>query len=139
MAKEKNRNRAYHDVVGRPGATAAAACWLLSRGKVVKIEGDPEHPMNRGRLCARCLAITQYVYNKDRITSPMLRVGERGENKWKAISWEEAYDYIVEKMTAIKEKYGAESVVFPMGTGRDVGAWICMLAYAYGSPMSASP
>jgi anaerobic selenocysteine-containing dehydrogenase len=61
-------------------------------------------------------------------------VGERGENKWQEISWDEAFDIIEEKMGEIREKFGPESVIFSMGTGRDIGAWICMLAYAYGSP-----
>jgi anaerobic selenocysteine-containing dehydrogenase len=136
MTKEKKREL-IHTTTWSAGPGCHGGCGVIAHvedGKLVKIEGDPEHPMNRGRLCSRCLAMNQYVYNTDRITSPMLRTGERGENKWKKISWDEAYDYIVEKMSAIREKYGAESMVFPMGTGRDVGAWICMLAYAYGSP-----
>ncbi|MBN2239629.1 MAG: molybdopterin-dependent oxidoreductase [Dehalococcoidales bacterium] len=136
MAKEKKREL-IRTTTWSAGPGCHGGCGVIAHiedGKLVKIEGDPEHPMNRGRLCSRCLSMTQYVYAKDRITSPMLRVGERGENKWKAISWDEAYDYIVEKMNKIRDEYGPESVVFPMGTGRDVGAWICMLAYAYGSP-----
>jgi anaerobic selenocysteine-containing dehydrogenase len=78
--------------------------------------------------------MTQYVYNPDRLKRPLKRVGERGENKWQEISWDEAFNLIVEKYGAIRDTYGAESVVFSMGTGRDVGAWICMLAYAFGSP-----
>jgi anaerobic selenocysteine-containing dehydrogenase len=61
-------------------------------------------------------------------------VGNRGEGKWKEISWEEAFDLIEKRMNKIREEYGPESVIFSMGTGRDIGAWICMLAYAYGSP-----
>ncbi len=78
------------------------------------------------------------------MTRPLKRVGERGENKWQEISWDEAFDLIEEKLGAIREEYGPESVIFSMGTGRDIGAWICMLAYAYGSPnvmfaLSGSP
>jgi anaerobic selenocysteine-containing dehydrogenase len=78
--------------------------------------------------------MTQYVYHPDRLTRPLKRVGERGEGKWQEISWDEAYGLIEEKMGKIREEYGPESVVFSMGTGRDIGPWICMLAYAYGSP-----
>ena len=119
------------------GAGCHGGCGVLAHiedGKLVKIEGDPDHPWNQGRICARCLAMTQYVYHPDRIKRPLKRVGERGEGKWQEISWEEAFDYIEEKMTKIRDEYGAESVIFSMGTGRDIGAWICMLAYAYGSP-----
>jgi anaerobic selenocysteine-containing dehydrogenase len=106
----------------------------IEDGKLVKIEGDPDHPWNQGRLCARCLAMTQYVYHPDRLTRPLKRVGERGEGKWQEISWDEAFDLIEERLGRIREKFGPESVIFSMGTGRDIGAWICMLAYAYGSP-----
>ena len=78
--------------------------------------------------------MTQYVYHPDRLTRPLKRVGERGEGKWKEISWDEAFDLIEREMCKIRDKYGPESVVFSMGTGRDIGAWICMLAYAFGSP-----
>ena len=62
------------------------------------------------------------------------RVGERGEGKWQEISWEEAFDLIEKRLGDIREEYGPESVVFSMGTGRDISSWLCMLAYAYGSP-----
>lgn len=119
------------------GPGCHGGCGVLAYvedGKLVKVEGDPDHPINRGRLCARCLAMPQYIYHPDRLRSPRIRVGERGEGKWKDISWEEAFDYVEEKMKAIRDKHGAESVLFAMGTGRDVGAWICLLAYNYGSP-----
>ena len=112
-------------------------CGVLAHvkdDKVIKVEGDPDHPWNQGRLCPRCLAMTQYMYHKDRLRQPLKRVGERGENKWEAISWDEAFDYIETKMKDIRDKHGAESIVFQQGTGRDIGGWISMLAYAYGSP-----
>ncbi len=119
------------------GPGCHGACGVLAHiedGKLVKIEGDPDHPFNRGRLCSRCLAMTQYIDHPERLRSPRKRVGERGENKWQDISWEEAYDLIEEKMGKIRDEHGAESMIFSMGTGRDVGAWICLLAYNYGSP-----
>jgi anaerobic selenocysteine-containing dehydrogenase len=119
------------------GPGCHGGCGVLAHiadGKLVKIEGDPDHPWNQGRLCARALAMTQYMEHPQRLRRPVRRVGERGENKWEEISWDEAYDLIERKMKAIRDESGPESVVFTMGTGRDIGAWICMLAYAYGSP-----
>jgi len=106
----------------------------IEDGKLVKIEGDPDHPWNQGRLCARCLAMTQYVNHPDRLTRPLKRVGERGQGRWQEISWDEAFDLIEDKLGRIRREYGPESVIFSMGTGRDIGPWICLLAYAYGSP-----
>ena len=119
------------------GPGCHGGCGVLAHiedGKLVKIEGDPEHPWNQGRLCARCLAMTQYVNHPNRLTRPLKRVGERGEGKWQEISWDEAFDLIEKRMKQIREESGPESFVFSMGTGRDIGPWICMLAYAYGSP-----
>ncbi|HSW39725.1 MAG TPA: molybdopterin-dependent oxidoreductase [Acidobacteriota bacterium] len=119
------------------GPGCHGTCGVLAHirnGKLAKIEGDPDHPWNQGRLCARCLAMTQYAYHPDRLTRPLMRAGRRGEGKWKETSWEEAFAFIEEKMGAIRREYGPESVVFSMGTGRDISPWLCLLAYAYGSP-----
>ena len=103
-------------------------------GKLIKVEGDPNHPWNQGRLCPRCLALTQYVYHPDRLKYPLKRVGERGEGKWQRVSWDEAFDIIEKKLNDIKEKHGPESVIFLQGTGRDVIEWLYLLAWSYGSP-----
>jgi anaerobic selenocysteine-containing dehydrogenase len=50
------------------------------------------------------------------------------------ISWDEAFDLIERRMKRIRQDHGPESFIFSMGTGRDIGPWIWMLAYAYGSP-----
>ena len=106
----------------------------IKDGRVVKIEGDENHPQNQGRLCPKGLALTQYMYHPDRVTHPLKRVGERGEGKWERISWDEAYDICERKLKEIRDKYGAESVIFAQGTGRDIGGPITYLMYAYGSP-----
>lgn len=113
-------------------------CGILlytdAEGTLVKVEGDPENPFNKGRLCPRCLDLIESVYNKDRILFPMRRTGKRGEDAWERITWEEAYDEIAEKFLNYKEEFGAESVSFWKGTGRDIAPWISHLAWAFGSP-----
>ena len=118
-----------------PGPGCHGGCGVLAYvkdGRLVKIEGDPDHPWNQGRLCPRCLALTQYLYHTDRLRHPLRRVGERGQGKWQRISWDEAFDLIEKKMKEIRQKHGAESMIFLQGTGRDIGGWLSMLAYAYG-------
>ena len=67
-------------------------------GKIVKVEGDPSHPITQGRLCPRCIALDEVVYHKDRLLSPMKRAREdRGKDAWEKISWDEAYDLLEEK------------------------------------------
>jgi len=134
---KRERRKIVRTTTWSAGPGCHGGCGVLAHiedGKLVKIEGDPDHPWNQGRLCARCLAMTQYVDHPDRLTRPLKRVGERGEGNWQEISWDEAFDLIEQKMGAIREQFGPESMIFSMGTGRDIGAWICMLAYAFGSP-----
>ena len=103
-------------------------------GRVICVEGDKNHPFNQGRLCPKGLALPQYMYHPDRVTHPLKRTGARGEEKWERITWDEALDTIETRLKDIRDKYGAESVIFCQGTGRDIGGPITFLMYAYGSP-----
>jgi len=123
--------------IARTGPGCHQGCGVLlsvKDGKLVKVEGDPEFPHNQGRLCPRCLALTQVVYHPDRLRYPLKKAGNKGEGKWERITWEEAYGTIAQKFNEIKEKQGPESVIFCQGTGRDIGPYISKLAYSFGSP-----
>src|SRR5678809_243303 len=63
--------------------------WLAD-GKVRYIQGNPEHPVNRGVLCAKGSAGIMQHYSPARLNKPMLRVGERGSGEFREIEWEEA-------------------------------------------------
>ena len=106
-----------------------------AEGKLAKCEGDPEDPWTNGRLCMRCLDVPEVTHHKERLQYPMKRAREdRGLDKWERISWDEAYDLITDEFMAMKEKYGAESVIFAQGTGRDIAAYITRLSWSFGSP-----
>jgi len=123
--------------IARTGPGCHSGCGVLlyvKDGRLIKVEGDPDFPFNQGRLCVRCLSLPQVVYSPYRLKYPMIREGERGENKWRRISWKEAYEIIAEKFNEIKEKYGPESVLFCEGTARDIAQWLHRLAFSYGSP-----
>ena len=79
------------------------AIATVKNGRVIKIEGDPRHPMSQGRLCAKGLSGIQALYNPNRNKYPLVRVGERGENKWKRVSWDEALDLIADKLMDMYE------------------------------------
>ena len=123
--------------IARTGPGCHQGCGVLLYVKdrnLVKVEGDPEFPHNQGRLCPRCLALTQVVYHPDRLKHPVKRAGKKGEGKWERITWEEAYGIIAQKFNEIKKEQGPESVIFCQGTGRDIGPYISKLAYSFGSP-----
>ena len=90
-------------------------------GVVVKIEGDPDGPLNKGGICLKCLSQIQTLYSPRHVLHPMKRVGERGENKWEAISWEEAVDLAGTQIATAIEKYGPYSYWHARGGG---GAYI---------------
>ena len=63
-----------------------------------KLEGSASHPINRGGLCARGQAAIQVTYHPDRITQPLRRMGNRGEGRYEAISWDDAIAQVVSKL-----------------------------------------
>ena len=69
-----------------PGPHCGVTCYVKD-GKIIKVEGTDGHPTNHGLLCPKGQANRQYVYRKDRIMTPLRRVGERGEGKFEPITW----------------------------------------------------
>ncbi len=105
----------------------------IKDGKLIKTEGTLAHPQNHGLLCTKGCSNRSFVYREDRIHTPLKRVGERGEGKFEAISWEEAYDLIAEKLLGIREKYGANSVAFFSGYQKWYRFLLERFAYDFGS------
>lgn len=77
---------------------------------VVKLEGNPLHPQSMGKLCARGQAGIGQLYDENRLKRPMIRTGERGDGQYKEVSWEEALNYAADKLKAVIEKDGPESI-----------------------------
>ena len=116
-----------------PGMHCGISAYIKD-GKVIKIEGIDGHPSNDGKLCTKGLSNRQYLYRKDRIKTPLRRVGARGEGKFEPVSWEDAYAEIAEKLNAAKDQYGAESVAFYSGYSKWYRQTLRRFAYAFGSP-----
>ncbi len=115
-------------------------CGVIAKvidGKVVKLEGNPIHPNSRGKLCARGHGGIGLLYDPDRLKTPLINTGSRGEAKFKKASWDEALGYVAEKMVKIKEKYGAESMA--LLTHGTISTYFMHLLQAYGSPNFAMP
>lgn len=93
-------------------------CGMLAHvkdGILTKVEGNEHHPLNKGRLCAMGQSAVQWVYNSQRLKYPLLRVGQKGEGKFKRISWDEALDTIARELKEIKEEYGPEYIILAKG------------------------
>jgi anaerobic selenocysteine-containing dehydrogenase len=103
-------------------------------GRIIKLEGDPEVPSNRGTMCSKGLAYLQLVYHPDRVKYPLKRSGKKGDGKWQRISWDEALDTITNKYKEIIPQYGPEAIVIGQGTGRDYAETLYRFANLLGTP-----
>lgn len=79
--------------------------------------GTDEYGDHQVRACLRGRSMRRRVYNPDRLKYPMKRIGNRGEGKFKRISWDEAYDEIANSLTRIRKDYGSEAIYLNYGTG----------------------
>lgn len=80
-------------------------------GQVKFIEGNPHVPGIEGSLCPRGAAGISLLYDDERVKSPMIRTGERGAGHWRKATWDEALDYVADKLKPIIEEHGGHSVV----------------------------
>jgi thiosulfate reductase / polysulfide reductase chain A len=113
-----------------------AAMAYVKDGELWKIEGNPNDPLSKGRLCPRGTGGIGVNFSKDRLKSPLIRKSIRGEEKWVEVTWGEALEHIAEKMKTIKSKYGPESMaLFSHGSSK----FFNHMLYAYGSRNATAP
>jgi anaerobic selenocysteine-containing dehydrogenase len=108
-------------------------------GVLVKVEGDPDSPLNHGRLCPIGTVTADLVNHPDRLQYPRRRVGPRGSGKWTRISWDEALDEIAERLLSIRQKFGPEAIALGTGTGRHHIRWVSRFGHALGTPNWCEP
>jgi anaerobic selenocysteine-containing dehydrogenase len=120
-----------------PGGCEVIA--TVQDGRLVKVEADLERPF--GALCVRGRAAPEIVYSPDRLSTPLIRIGEKGEGKFRKATWDEALDKVADSMKAIKAKYGAQAMAYHSGRGvfeQSISDHIKKWLFAYGSPNMAS-
>lgn len=93
--------------------------WLLN-GRLAKIVGVPGCRRNDGRICLKGMSQVQAVYHPNHLKYPIKRVGERGENKWERISWNDALSLAAEKIIEVRSKYGGGGLLASGGGGGSV-------------------
>ena len=89
-------------------------CGLLVHkqdGKIIKIEGDPDHPITKGNICNKVRNMGERIYDRNRIKTPLKRIGRKGEGKFSPISWEEAIETITNHWKQLIQTDGAESIL----------------------------
>jgi anaerobic selenocysteine-containing dehydrogenase len=79
---------------------------------VVRVRGSKENPFTDGKICSKVAkGMVEWVHGDKRISTPLRRVGNKGEAKFEAISWQQAYATIKQKFSAITEQYGSQAIV----------------------------
>ncbi|PAD77273.1 molybdopterin-containing oxidoreductase family protein [Paenibacillus campinasensis] len=89
-------------------------CGLLlhkENGKIVKVTGNPEHPITKGAICNKVRHMTHRIYHPERVLYPLRRTGAKGEGAFERISWDEAIREITERFKALIAQYGPESIL----------------------------
>lgn len=138
--KEKTVARTVRTFCSRMCSGSCGIRVTVKEGKAVKIEGDPESPINRGVLCPKGVNLLELLYHPDRLRFPQKRVGERGEGKWQRISWDEALSTIAARLQDIKQKWGSESIVLGIGTPKGLElAFVHRFASVFGLVNIISP
>ena len=90
------------------------ACGMLAwvrDGQIVRVSGDPEHPVTRGAICGKATRYAERVYSPDRVLYPQRRVGPKGAGLFERISWDEALDTVAQRFQSVMCEHGPEAIL----------------------------
>src|SRR5689334_802823 len=115
-------SRERNTPLGGPASVVDTACPLdcpdacslavtVQHGKVVEIDGSDKNPVTGGYICAKVRRFTGRLYGPDRLLYPSVRVGQKGEGRFKRVSWDEALSLVAERMTRAKRESGGASIL----------------------------
>jgi anaerobic selenocysteine-containing dehydrogenase len=108
---------------------------LAEEGRAVKIEGNPDFPVNRGGTCPKGQAGLQLLYDPDRLKYPLKRIGPRGEGKWERVSWNEAITFVIRRLKKLREKNEPHTLaIWGSRLRSHTGKLMARFLEAFGSP-----
>ncbi len=110
------------------------ALVFVKDGKVVRVKGDVESPMNKGWMCVKGMNTPEIANHPDRLHQPLRRIEERGGGQWRHVSWDESLDNIASLLDKFRKESGPESIVLGQGTGRHHYMHTVRFANALGTP-----
>ncbi len=91
-----------------------ATCAMLVQvegGRAVRVQGDPGHPVTQGFLCTKVNRYVERTYHADRVTTPMRRVGAKGEGRFEPATWDEAHDDISARLHGVIQEHGPQAIL----------------------------
>src|SRR5687768_12971439 len=104
-------NGTVHGACPHDCPDTCAIVTTVEHGRAVRIQGDPDHPVTQGFLCAKVNRYLDRTYHHDRLTHPLRRVGPKGRGKFEAVGWDEALADIAAHLNAVIREHGAESIL----------------------------
>ncbi|MFT5700342.1 MAG: anaerobic selenocysteine-containing dehydrogenase [Desulforhopalus sp.] len=93
----------------------------VDNGKIVSLSGDKDHPYTNGFICRKMKGYLDRFYSPERILFPQVRVGKKGEGRFKRVSWEEALTLCAERLLKVKKEHGGEAIL-PYSYAGNMGA-----------------
>jgi len=84
--------------------------WVRD-GKIVRVSGDPDHPVTRGAICGKAARYAERMYSPDRVLYPQQRIGPKGEGRFERISWDAALDLIADRLHAVACEHGPVAIL----------------------------
>ncbi|HYF93272.1 MAG TPA: molybdopterin-dependent oxidoreductase [Symbiobacteriaceae bacterium] len=143
-AKELDKGGRSPSATGKARQAIPSSCFqcttvcgiigFVEDGRLVKIEGNPAHPNNKGLICAKGQAGVNQLYDAQRVLYPMKQTKERGDRTgWKRISWDEALDEVAGRLKKLREEGRPEQFVVIPGRDRTNG-YLNLFTQAYGTP-----
>jgi anaerobic selenocysteine-containing dehydrogenase len=98
-----------------------ATLVTVENGRATRIQGDPEHPFTQGFLCAKVNRYLERTYHRERLTTPLRRVGPKGSGQFERATWDEALDAIAAKLNAIAQSADGPQAILPYSYAGTMG------------------
>jgi len=90
--------------------------YHIRGNQVINIYGNTDDPVFQGRICPKSQMTLQMYDNPQRLLQPLKRIGKRGSDQFETISWQQALDEIAQKLSRVRDRYGAESLAIQSGS-----------------------
>ncbi|MEO8033955.1 MAG: molybdopterin oxidoreductase family protein [Acidobacteriota bacterium] len=90
-------------------------------GRAIRIAGDPDHPITRGFLCTKVSKYLERTYNEGRLLYPQIRIGAKGEGKFRRATWEEALELIASRLQAVIDSADGSQAILPYSYAGTMG------------------
>ena len=83
----------------------------VENGRATRMAGDPDHPVTKGFLCTKVAKYLERTYHEGRLLYPQIRVGAKGEGRFRRATWDEALEVVASRLQAVATEYGPEAIL----------------------------